>query len=734
MGKLKLFVTRYITKIADFFSKILGRLLRIRNGSSVNQSQKKDIISNFRFAYLLRNIKIKYRLIFSFVVVLAAALLVTAFFSYRDSSKTLEDTTKAYSIVSMKQTGLVLRNQITTWEQTINDLGVSNELQTTLELDEASDVMIEMQKTRQLSDIVTLRFALKSDIDHFAILYSNGFEKKSEYFSRKIDYDNKVIVENEDNTLKWGLINVKIDNKEQKALTLYRNVNSINSGITLAKMVMIPKENYLAEFFKTMNIGSSQDGNPFPIFILDENGLVLASRDTDGIFKLYSSTNESKELANKIIGDYATTKADTNNIDINIDGERSLVTYSIINSNKWSIVSVVPYSHIQKSADALRTKIINIGVVCIIIALLLCIIIALSVSRPLNRLVEAMKKARNGDLTSAIEADGKDELTEVSRNFNDMLTNIRVLISNVRDTSKHILQASNEVEMASLNTQSNSETVAVTIEQISQGALSQATEIQESVNNMETLSTGIETVRGDVSHVTSIANNINGLKESVNSTVSELINKTKKVSVTTGAISSNISELGLNIKEIQKILTIMNNISEQTNLLALNAAIEAARAGEAGRGFSVVANEVKKLAQQSKEFTASIASIVSAISTKAENTVLEASTSGQVVREQVESVKATEQIFETVFRAMEDVVSSISNVDNSVDGIMNSKDRVLYSMESISAVAEESVATTQEITASAQEQMASAETLSSQAKKLGALSDELNVVLSNFIV
>lgn len=734
MGKLKSFVTRYITKIVDFFSKIVGRLFKLRNGSNENPSQKKNIISDFGFAYLLRNIKIKYRLIFSFVVVLAAALLVTAFFSYRDSSKTLEDTTKAYSIVSMKQTGMVLRNQITTWEQTVNDLGVSNELQTTLELDETSDVMIEMQKTRQLSDIVTLRFALKSDIDHFAILYSNGFEKKSEYFARKIDYDNKLILENEENTLKWELINVKIDNKDERALALYRNINSINSGITLAKMVMIPKENYLAEFFKTMNIGSSQDGKPFPIFILDENGLVLASRDTDGIFKLYSSTDESKELANKIIGDNTTTKVDTNNIDINIAGERSLVTYSIINSNKWSIVSVVPYSYIQKSADALRNKIIIIGIVCIIIALILCIIIALSVSRPLNRLVDAMKKARNGDLTTAIEDGGKDELTEVSRNFNDMLTNIRVLISNVRDTSKHVLQASNEIEMASQNTHTSSETVAVTIEQISQGAMNQATEIQDSVNNMEILSTGIETVRNDVYNVTNIANNINGLKEAVNSTVSELINKTNKVSITTGTISSNINELGLNIKQIQKILTIMNNISEQTNLLALNAAIEAARAGDAGRGFSVVANEVKKLAQQSKESTASIASIVSSINTKAENTVSEASTSGQVVSEQVESVKATEQIFETVFKAMDKVVSSISNVDNSVDGIMNTKDRVLYSMESISAVAEESVATTQGITASAQEQMASAETLSSQARTLGALSEELNVALSKFKV
>lgn len=730
MDNIKMFFRRFVSKTGELFKKAIERISSIKNrGGGASQSQSKS--SSLSIIYLLRKIKIKYRLIFSFVLVLAAALFVTAIFSYTDSSKTIEDTTKAYSIVSMKQTGVVLKNQLTTWEQTVNDLGVSNELQTTLELDE-SDVMLEMQKTRELSDIVTLRFALKSDIDQFSILYSNGFERKSEFFSRKIEYDNKHIIENKENVLKWEIMNVKIDNKEQKALTLYKNVNSINSGVTLAKIVMIPKENYLAEYFKTMNVGSNWDGKPFPIFVLDEKGTVLASRDMVGQFQLFNNNEQTTELAKRIVEDYNTKKVDTNNFEANIDGEHSLITYSIINTQKWSIVSVVPYSYIQKSADTIKNKIILIGVICVLVALLLCIIISTSVSKPLNILVEVMKKAKNGDLTSVMNDGGKDELADVSQNFNDMLYNIRILVSNVRDTSNHVLQSSNDIALESQNTFSSSETVAVTIEQISQGALNQATEIQESVNNMEVLSNGIETVRNDVSHVTDIANNISGLKDAVNSTVTELINKTQQVSLTTGNISSNINELGLNIKQIQKILTIMNNISEQTNLLALNAAIEAARAGEAGRGFSVVANEVKKLAQQSKEFTASIASIVSSINAKAENTVSEASTSGQVVGEQVEAVKATKEMFETVFKAMEDVVSSISSVDNSVDGIMSTKDKVLYSMESISAVAEESVATTQGITASAEEQMASAETLSNQAKKLGALSEELNSALSKF--
>ena len=96
-------------------------------------------------------------------------------------------------------------------------------------------------------------------------------------------------------------------------------------------------------------------------------------------------------------------------------------------------------------------------------------------------------------------------------------------------------------------------------------------------------------------------------------TIKALNIKSNQVSDTTNKVSTNINDLSNSMKEIQKILKIMIGISEQTNLLSLNAAIEAARAGEAGRGFAVVANEVKKLAEQSKEFTSSINSIISSI-------------------------------------------------------------------------------------------------------------------------
>ena len=170
----------------------------------------------------------------------------------------------------------------------------------------------------------------------------------------------------------------------------------------------------------------------------------------------------------------------------------------------------------------------------------------------------------------------------------------------------------------------------------------------------------------------------------------------------------------------------------RSNLLSLNAAIEAARAGEAGLGFAVVAEEVKKLADQSKEASVMISSIIKRIQTKTEITVDAANRSSLIVGKQMEAVYETDNSFKTIFSSMDAISKMINKVESSLKVVLDSKTIVMETMENVSAVSQEAAATSEEVSSSAQEQIASAELLSALAEELSNMAEELEKSIAQF--
>lgn len=677
---------------------------------------------------ILRKLKIKTRLLFSFIFLLIVMLLITGIFSYSSSTKTIDDKVKSYSLQVMDQTSVVLNNEVTRMEYYFMDVGVNSTMQEALNGKEVDNYTV--------SNFLNNKFVTTNDVYYCGIQYGPDFSSVSSFNSQGMTLDTAAIAAKDLQQPEWSDIEIKTGGSDTKTkyFGVQRNINYTLNGKIIGKMVIIPKPNFLSTSFADLDIGEDKaTKTEFPIFVTDTNGKIISSRNAEQ-YPLGDGNDVTKQVGGNL-GKILKAKMEikSGNLELNIEGKPSLVTYSRVNKNKdWFVVSIVPYSYLNSEANALRTQILIIGVICVLIAFLLCLLIARSVSLPLDRLVLSMKKAKEGDLTSKIVDNQRDEIADVCRNYNDMLYNINSLVSQVRLSSQSVLGASNKIAAASEATLNASEQVSVTVEQIARGATDQANEINESVNNMDKLSEGITLVKDDVAQVIAIANKINSLNANASKTINALNVKSGQVSETTNKVSTNINDLSKSMNEIQKILKIMIGISEQTNLLSLNAAIEAARAGEAGKGFAVVANEVKKLAEQSKEFTGSINSIITSIGQKTNNIVQEVSNSNVVVEEQISAVKDTEELFTTVFSAMGEVLTDIARTEKSVENIMKSKEKVLESMENISAVAEESAATTEEISASTEEQIASAEELSNHARELNDLSETLNRELNKF--
>jgi methyl-accepting chemotaxis protein len=719
--------------MADIIKKILinkpRNTVEVESQINKNESTQKTLV--------WRRLNIRARLISAFGILLAAILIITGMASYSSSTNTIDEKVRSYSLELMNQIGLVLDREILEIESKFNDIMIAPEVQDNLsKIESSGDKYDSILKQKDIMVYMTDKFITSQNVLNCTLFYGKDFSQIIDYNSNNnLNINADQVIRSATDKMTWVDYDIETDSKKEKYFALQKNITEIKSGKIISKMVLIPELNFLVELFRNMNIGKdSKNINGFPIIVIDKRGKIISSRTTDN-YPTGEANSASKAIANEIIKADSKNKSNSpDNIELEINNERSLVTYSRLTASNadWYIVAIVPYSFLNNAADKLKFQYIIIGVVCLVIAMLLCFMIALSISSPLNRLILSMEKAKEGDLTCRVSDNGKDEVAMVCQNYNDMLSNINCLISQARTTSVSVLNAANSIFAASDETHAALGQVAVTVDQIARGATDQAAEINDSSVNMDKLSEGIAYVSTDISEVIAITKKVNELDGKASKAIQNLIVKSDQVSDTSKKVSLNIGELSQSMNEIKSILKMIIGISRQTNLLSFNASIEASRAGVLGHGFTVVANEVNKLAEQTKEFTEKINNIITNIEKKTQDTVSEVTISNTAVAEQIRAVQESESIFKMIFQSMDIIIKSIGKTDISVKNIMELKVNVNDSLASISAVAEESAATTEEISASTQVQMTTAKELSCKAKELRRLSEDLMNEINKF--
>lgn len=232
--------------------------------------------------------------------------------------------------------------------------------------------------------------------------------------------------------------------------------------------------------------------------------------------------------------------------------------------------------------------------------------------------------------------------------------------------------------------------------------------------------------------IESVSNQTIGLTEQGLRTVENLGRIAMENTDISHEIVNDIASLELQAKSIGQIIKVIEDIAEQTNLLALNAAIEAARAGKLGKGFSVVAAEVQKLAEQTVEAAQDISALIKETQQLTYQTVERAKYFEQAVESQNTAVKTTVDIFTTINSSMENLFNEISNIAAIIEEIEKSKNNVVAAMENVSAVAQQSAASAEEATAATQEQLASIEELASLALELNSTAEALSQAISVF--
>ena len=506
-----------------------------------------------------------------------------------------------------------------------------------------------------------------------------------------------------------------------------------NNNEVVGVLVETRDGNKLSELTNKVQFGET--GNAF---MIKKDGTTIAHSNKDLVLNMYNAIEESKnDEALQGLADIENKMAlgETGIDQYYFDGTDKYVGYAPVEGTNWSIAVVVSKSEVLSELDSLKISILISTIFFLLIGFGLVYFIANSISKGIKSTSKHLELLANGNLCEEISPkylNLKDEVGDMTNSMQIMQNSLRQMIGRIKENSSNINTQSGNLSSIAEEISSSSQNVAEAIGDVAEGTTTQSEDL---INVTEILNEFSDKLSGMVNEIQVVDTNSRGISSMANdssSEMNELNQSVTKVSESFKTFNGKIIGLGKDINEINEITNIINNIAGQTNLLALNAAIEAARAGEAGRGFSVVADEIRKLAEQSKVSAESISKLISEISKDTDVIVQDSVEMDNEIINQVNIINSSIISFGKITESVNEVIPKIESVKKSAENIEKDKNIILDRVEGVSSVALEVSASSEEIAASSQEMYAATEEVASAAQILSNMTEEMTEEVNKF--